>query len=277
MKKIISRKIHSNRNNRISVALADIIEGFQNYYLWFALAIKDARLRYKRTVLGPIWQSLSLAIFIGTLGVLYSKFWNLEVKEFLPFLSVGLVSWTLISAVIIEGCNAFISNEQYLNQKGMPFSSFIYLVIARNIIVFLHNLPIVIIVFMIFDPSIKISMFYIIPGFIILIINLTWICFLLSIICTRFRDISTLVVSLVQIAFFLTPVFWVPDLVAGSKRAFVVDANPIYHFIELLRGPLLGYVPADLTWVVTVSLAIIGCSFTLIIFSKSRARINYWL
>jgi len=263
-------------NKPTHAAIIDLIEGYQRRNLWFALALKDTRLRYKRTLLGPFWQTLSLAIFISTLGILYSKFWNMEIKEFLPFLSVGMTTWMYITTVTNEGCNVFVSSEAFIKQRRIPYSIFVYQLLMRNIIVYLHNLPIVLIVLTIFQFHISWTTFLIIPGFVILTLNLFWISMLLGIICVRFRDVSTLVGSLTQIAFFITPIFWVPQL-AGNQRSVIVDSNPIYHLIELLRGPMLGYAPANLSWIVTIGSAVVGLSLTFVFFSRFRSRIPYWL
>jgi ABC-2 type transport system permease protein/lipopolysaccharide transport system permease protein len=46
----------------------------------------------------------------------------MEISRYLPFLTVGLVVWNFVSAVIIEGCQTFLSVQNIITQVPMPFS-----------------------------------------------------------------------------------------------------------------------------------------------------------
>lgn len=64
-----------------------------------------------------------------------------------------------------------------------------------------------------------------------------------------------------------------PDHVS---RAFI-EFNPFYHFIELVRAPLLGHAPENASWFVAVGLAVFGWAVALVFFGKYRWRVAYWL
>jgi ABC-type polysaccharide/polyol phosphate export permease len=94
--------------------------------------------------------------------------------------------------------------------------------------------------------------------------------------CVRFRDIPQIVASLLQVAFFLTPILWQPTMLSG-RRVVVVDYNPFYHFVELIRGPLLGHDPSRLSWLVVAAITVVGWAMTLMLYSRYRSRIPYWV
>ena len=258
-------------------AILDILNGGKNWQLWAPLAWRDTRLRYTRTVIGPFWQTLSMSIFICTLGVLYSKFWNLDVALFLPYLAVGMSAWVLVSTVLIEACGVFHTSAAIILQKRLPYSTFVFQLLLRNLIVFLHNLPVALLVLLLFEFEFNANLLFLIPGLTIVLLNLFWLAILLGLLCTRFRDIANLVTSLIQIVFFVTPIFWNADLIQGKHRLFFVDSNPMFHMIEMIRGPLLGYPPPMLSWWVNMGILIIGIFITMQIYQRFRSRIPYWL
>ncbi|HCN6033366.1 TPA: O89/O101/O162 family O-antigen export ABC transporter permease subunit, partial [Escherichia coli] len=81
-------------------SLTDIYSSIKSWHLWTTLGWLELRQRYKRSIVGPFWITLSMAVLIIALGVIYGELFKLEVKEYLPMLAVGLVFWNFISGVI---------------------------------------------------------------------------------------------------------------------------------------------------------------------------------
>jgi lipopolysaccharide transport system permease protein len=98
---------------------------------------------------------------------------------------------------------------------------------------------------------------------------------LLGVFCTRFRDIQPIIINLVQIAFFMTPILWKPE-VLGNRR-WIADLNPAYHFIEIVRAPILGSPLPGWSWVVALGLLPVGFALALSVLYRFRSRVTYWL
>ncbi len=62
-----------------------------------------------------------------------------------------------------------------------------------------------------------------------------------------------------------------------GNRRFIADYNPLYHFINLIRAPLLGETPALLSWMVASLMLIFGGALSLLLFARFRSRIAYWI
>lgn len=259
-----------------AAAVKDIIGGALNWPMWVLLGWKDTRLRYRRTVIGPFWQTLSMAIFIGALGVVYSRFWGMEIRTFIPYLTAGMTVWVLISTILTEGTGIFVASTPFIMQKRIALSTFVYQLLYRNVIVFFHNLIVFVLVALIFRVTINATVLLAIPGLILVVANTMWMALLLGTFCTRFRDFANLVVSGLQIVFFITPIFWLPDQ-AGTRRLLIVDSNPFFNLIELVRGPLLGHAPSTLNWTYSLGLLVVGSIVALLVFGRFRSRIPYWI
>jgi len=258
------------------LAAIDIVDGVKASNLWGMLAWQDIRQRYRRSMLGPFWLTLSTAVMVIALGLVYSTIFRMSIDSYLPYLAAGLVVWTLISTIMSEGCQAFVAVEGLIRQIRLPFTVHACRVIYRNIIILAHNLIIVVVVLVVFRLWPKPMVFaLLIPALLLTCVTGLWASLLLGLLCARFRDIPPIVTSLLQIAFFLTPILWHPELLPGRHR--VIQWNPFYHYVELVRAPLLGNAPPPQSWVVAIALTLAGSLLTFVIFSRYRARIAFWV
>jgi ABC-type polysaccharide/polyol phosphate export permease len=256
-------------------AARDIIDGMTNIDLWARIGWRDIKQRYRRSALGPFWVTISMAFMIGTMGVLYGMIFKMELKTYLPFICLGFIFWELISKSITEGELAFLELEGLIKQIRLPLTIHIARFIWRNVIVFAHNLIIFVLVAVVFGINPGWAGFLVIPGLLLVLLNLAWITLLLATLCARFRDVPMIVTTVVQMLFFVTPVFWNPEIM--PRRTVLVHGNPFYHMLEVLREPLLGHVPPLENWLFLLATLIVGWSVTFILFTKFRRRIAYWL
>jgi lipopolysaccharide transport system permease protein len=257
------------------LALSDFSRAIFLWRLWVSMGWQDIKQRYRRSLLGPFWLTLSMAIMIGALGFLYGQLFGIELATYMPFLTLGFIIWGFISGVVNEGCTSLIAAEGYIRQVRLPFMLHVLRAVWRNLIMLAHNAVVFIPVVIIFQIWPGWSALLVIPGLALLIINAVWVTLLLGAVCSRFRDIAPIAASLVQVAFFLTPIIWMPELL--RERVMFAEANPFYHFVEILRAPLLGTVPPMLTYNVVMVVTIAGWAFTWLFFRRFRCRLAYWI
>ena len=145
----------------------------------------------------------------------------------------------------------------------------------RHFIIFLHNLPTIIIVVIYFPVELNFYTLLAILGVIIAILNIAWVNILFGLVGARFRDVSQAIMAFVQPAMFLTPVFWRPEIL--GKYIWAAHINPLYHFIQILRAPILGASPTLLNYYVTISFTVIGWVATVVMFARFRGRLQFWM
>jgi ABC-type polysaccharide/polyol phosphate export permease len=263
-----------------AAGIDDIIEGAKKWRLWMHLARLDIRARYRRTVIGPLWTTLSAAVLILALGIVYSFLWHVEARVFLPYFAAGYSTWLFFTTAINEGAMAFSGNASIINSIRLPFSLHIFRLIARNIMIFFHIIIVYVLVliwFRIFpDPK---ALLLLPIGFFLFVLNLFWLGLLLATVCSRYRDVTQVVTNFIQVAFFITPIFWQVELLNPRPmvKLLLADLNPVYHLIELIRSPLLGRVPGALTFAVTSITAVAGLLLSVHVFSRYRGRIAFWI
>ena len=262
-------------------AFGDLRQGWKQRGLWGYLGWQDIKQRYRRSVLGPLWISISMAVIATAMGILYGALFGEELTTFLPYVATGLLIWNFISGCILEGSEVFIANEGLIKFLPAPLSLHVYRLVWRQTLFFLHNLVIWAVLVLIFPQPISWTVLLAIPAFMLLVVNGSWIAVLSGIIATRFRDIPPIIASLTQLLFFMTPIVWQYDTLlrnpAVAERARLAELNPVMHFVEILRQPLLGDPIVARHWVVAGVITVVGCLAALVCLRNYRARVAYWV
>lgn len=253
----------------------DFLDAIKAYDLWSFLAWQDIKLRYRRSKIGPLWITLSMAIFCLTLGVVYSRLLKIEIDEYLPFLSISFVVWGLISSLLGEFPNLYVDNAAYIKDIRINPFTILFRVVARNVLIFSHNALIIIGIYIYFDRWPGTTFFLVIPGLLLVLLNLIAVGVSLSIIGARFRDVAPINLSLIQVLFFISPIMWFPRLV--SSDSWILIANPIAYFLDLIRSPLLGTAPSLLSWGVAIATLIVFSSIGALLYRAKNRRIPFWV
>ena len=262
-------------SSQTALSLFDFVQGARAHHLWYLLGWQDIRQRYRRSVLGPLWLTLSMGALVSALGFLYGMLFKVEVAVFVPHLALGFIVWTLISSTANEGCKVFIDAEGIIKQVGLPLTVHMYRLLWRNLLILFHNALVFVVVAAVFGVWPGWAGLLALPGLALLCLNGLWAILLLGIVSARFRDVPPIVTSIVRICFFVTPIIWMPELVPA--RAAVLEFNPFYHLVEVVRAPLLGKVPALSSWIAVLIMTIGGWVLAFAFFRRYRWRIAYWV
>lgn len=239
------------------------------------LAANDIKQRYRRSAIGQFWLTLSMAILIFGMGVVYSTLFKTDIGTYVPYVATTFVMWAFISGNITESTTAFIENERIILHISVAKSTFILRMIYRNILVLAHNILILPVVFVIFWVGLNWNILWLIPGLILVILNCFWIGYCLAIICARYRDVPQIIASVMQIMFFVTPIMFKPSQL--GEHADILLANPLADFLEVLRDPILGTAPSMSAFAVCIGLLVFGWLMMLPFVGRYSQRVVYWL
>jgi ABC-type polysaccharide/polyol phosphate export permease len=267
--------IPRKRDSAADIAATEILDGFRAWRVWTILGWDDIRQRYRRSILGPFWITLSMGVFILVLGVIYGRLFHMDLAVYMPYLSVGYIVWGFISAVTNDSCGAFHEGGRIIKQIKLPFTTYVFRVICRNFIVFLHTIVIFIPVAIYFEVMPDWKMLLAIPGLFLVVVNATWVAATLAIISTRYRDVQQIVGTIVQLMMFATPIMWLASSLGNAR--IVAEVNPVYHLIEIVRAPMLGAAPELRSWLVACGLATVGSLFAAGLLVVKSRRIVFWL
>ncbi|PPK65934.1 ABC-2 type transport system permease protein [Actinokineospora auranticolor] len=279
--------------------MRDIREGAAARQLWGHLGWQDIKQRYRRSVIGPLWITLSMGVTAAGLGLLYSQLFGIEVQTFLPYLTVGFIVWGFILGCLTEGSDTFVANEGLIKHVPAPLTVYALRTVWRQTLMLAHNMLVYLVVLALFfgplstpgyllsphgapQPGLSWSVLLAIPAFALLAVNGGWVTLLFGIISTRYRDIPQVINALTQLLFYATPIVWPVDILTtklgpGDWKHLILELNPLYHFVQILRAPLIGSTQSWHHWAVVGGFTVVGWTLALLAMRNYRARISYWV
>lgn len=263
---------HSHRQR---LALADFQRGLTLWRLGATLGWLDIKLKYRGSLLGPFWLTISTAVWIAAMGGLYSTLFRMDLRGYLPFLALSLVLWTALGGLVGDACNTFLQSEGMIRSIRMPYFVHALRVVVRTVISLLHNVPVIVGVFLIFGVAPGLGALAALPGLALWLLDAFAVCLLLGAVCARFRDVPPIVGSVMQIAFFVTPVMWQPEQLRGHTRWLVL--NPFNSLLEVVREPLLGGHAGGRVWAAALLFSLALCAAAWLLFARVRGRLAFWV
>lgn len=272
----------SSRSQTFGASWRDLTLGFKQRELWLALGWQDIKQRYRRSTLGPLWITIATGVMALALGLLYSLLFQQDLAVFLPHVAVGLIIWGFIAGCIKEGSEVFIANEGLIKQLPSALSVHVYRLVWKQFLFLLHNLVIWVILMLIFRPDLGWKVLLAVPAMAILVANGVWVSMFFGIIATRFRDVAPLLDSLVQLAFYMTPIVWTTRTLEEqggeiAQRAKIAEINPLYHYLEIIRAPMIGEPVEAYHWWIVLGFTAVGLSAALLVMRQWRFRVSYWV
>ncbi len=259
----------------LSVAVEDVRGGWANRHAWRALAMQDMRVKYKRTLLGPLWITFHMLAYVLGIGLLYGKLFGVPVSTHLPSVACGMLIWTLISGLFVEGGQTFISATTYIRSAAVPLSSFAFQTVTRQFTTFLHSAVVIALMLLALgSPATAAALWQVPTALALTLVNGFFGILWLAAATARYRDLQPLTSTTMQLMMFITPIFWSPSQLQGSPLAYI---NPLGWFVQAFRAPLLGQAVPGWIWGALAAVTVLNIVLGMAVFGRSRAKIAYWV
>lgn len=245
-------------------------------WLWGALGLNDLRQRHAGSLLGPIWISANMALVVACLTFVFGGPLGGDARIYAPYVATGLVLWQLIQSSLTESAQAFTAASETIRNVSMPLSVHLMRLIWRNLLAAAYGaalIPLLLIALGIWPAA---GVLALAPALLLLVLFLFSSGLLLAILGARFRDVGPIVGNVMQLMFFVTPVFWLPAAI-GPARAWIAALNPLFAFIDIIRAPLLGAMPMPLSWPIASAAAASSTVLGLLALAAARRRVAFWV
>jgi ABC-type polysaccharide/polyol phosphate export permease len=220
--------------------LPDFRAAIMAWHVWTHMGVRDVKNRYRGTVVGLGWMFFSLAALTGSIALVYGPLFGMDVREFLPFLVLGLIIWGFIYTTFLEGSQSFIIAEGYIKQMVFPKQVYILrscvsalLTASPGLVIYVFLVP------LLWPVGWGVLWFF--PGLAILVAASLGHSWIMSYLSTRYRDLPHAVGAVLQIFYFLTPIIYPEEMMAKRGLHMIYDANPFYWLVTVVRHPLLRF------------------------------------
>lgn len=266
---------------------ADLRDALSRHELWRALAWYQVKRGNLGTRFGVAWHSLSFLITVGILGFMYATVFHRHADEYVPYLAAGFLVWRFVSAVVIEGLTSITSARGLLSQRAMPISVFSLKLVCVQLYLMGFNALALVAILAIGRIWISPQPGPLFAGLAIVTFAGLAAAILLGVATVFQRWLKSFIPSIMSLAFFVTPILWMPSMLLGGggapgsvdfnqdlgSRSALLLVNPFYYFIEIVRGPLLGYDVAASFWLVAIAISAILMVAALTLLSRTKSRI----
>jgi lipopolysaccharide transport system permease protein len=262
-------------DTRRRLAAADLAEAAGLWRLCWSLAWLDIRLRYRGSILGPLWLTLSTGLMVGAMGALYAIILHTPARDYVPYLALSLVLWNFLSVLVTDSCFGYTFAEGMIRTVRMPYSLYAARIVLRNLLVLGHNIVVVLVVDLVLwrwpGPVAVLAL----PAMALWLADALAVAVLLGVLCARFRDIPPIAASVLQMAFMVSAVIFRPELL--GDRQWLLAFNPFFTVLDVLRGPLMGDIPRWDSYLSAVGFSCVLCFAAWALFVRVRGRIAFWV
>jgi lipopolysaccharide transport system permease protein len=213
---------------------------WQARYFWSHLCLSDLRARFRRSFLGASWsvvQPLGMTLLIS---VVFSKMFHISLAEYAPYILSGLVLWEFVIGTAVGGAWSFVQADAYIKQCHHPLAIYTLRTTLANLIVFgMGSLSLVLWVLSTSPQHVNWSWLAALLVFPIGAMIAWPLATTLAYVSARFRDLPHALGLLFQALWFVSPVYFEVRMFRANGLQGLVDYNPIYHLLEIVRAPLL--------------------------------------
>jgi len=244
--------------------------------VWRTFAWDEIQSRYRRSALGLVWIAISYLLFVIAVSVFFGAYSTRGFGPFLHYVAIGYATLMLMLASLSEGCWVFRGSASWIQSTSMPYSVYIYKGIARSLFPFVVQLGVALPLMLATDWRPSLVSLLAIPALLLILLTAVGVQLFLGFLSSYSRDVGHLVQSLQRMLFFLTPIVWVLEEREGPVGTLALF-NPFTHYLQLLRKPLLGELPDLVTLCAVGVLTPLTLLAGLVISSKMRHRLPFWV
>jgi ABC-type polysaccharide/polyol phosphate export permease len=254
-----------------------LIESFRYRELIWALAIKELKIRYKRSVLGFLWALLNPLLLMLVLAVVFSTVMNVNMPHYAIFLLSGLLPWTFLSQSLSYAAESIVGNGDLIKKVRVPKLVFPMAAVVSNMInLLLSFIPLVLIILVSGAPLHWTWIYLPVPllAFTILTLGAT---FFFATANVYYRDVAHILQILLQVWFYVTPIIYTIDIFPAKYR-WIFKLNPVIFALNGFHLSIYnGMLPAFESVFASFVCAFVALSIGFAIFRKYQDEFVFYV
>ena len=248
-------------------------------YFWLHLSLSDLRSRWRRSYFGILWtliQPLGLALL---LSLVLSRLFGADILSLSVHILSGLIVWEFIGTTCTGGSLSFVQADAYIKQFRRPLAIYsLRTVLTATLILATASLALLGWALVVMPENLGWS-WLAIPTLYPLLVAIAWpLATLLAYAGARFRDLPHAMGLILQGFWFISPVYFEARMFRDGGLSFLVDYNPIYHMLQIVRAPVLdGLWPTPANYLFCIGTAALFGGLVLLVCPKAEPRVIFYL
>jgi ABC-type polysaccharide/polyol phosphate export permease len=236
------------------------------------LVSRELKARYRGSVLGLFWSFVNplllLAVYSFVFGFVFAPRGDAAIKPYALFLVTGLFPWMWISSTLTEGSMSLIANSGLIRKAVFPAELLPTVAALSNGVHFLLALPILgiaLIIGRVLGYPVGGWAALCLPAIVLIQLPMvTGLAIGLSALNVVFKDVRDLLINLLSLLFFLTPILYPLSSIPFQSLRIFARLNPFTPFALAYQDALFfNRFPGALLWLQMVVVAAVcwwsGC------------------
>lgn len=248
-------------------------------YFWVHLSLADLRSKWRRSFMGVLWSILQPLGMTILLSIVFSRLFHVDIVLYAPYILSGIITWEFMSSSLTGGSLAFVQADAYIKQCRHPLAIYTLRLILSNLIVLMLASTVLWIWALVALPQ-NIGLCWLaIISFFPLLALMTWpLASLLAYLGARFRDIPHAMGLILQAIWFISPVYFEAKMFRSGGLNGLVDYNPIYHLLQIIRAPVLeGQWPTLNNYLFCIGTAMVFALLAVLVGRKAERNVIFYL
>lgn len=206
----------------------------KNRELIWALALKELRVRYKRSALGFLWALLHPLLMMIILTIVFSRIMRFPVHHFAIFLISALLPWTFFSQSLAYSVESLVGNGDLFKKVNVAKSVFPVAAVLSNVLNFLFSLVPLVLLLLFFRFPFYWTWLYLPVPFLALVLFTLGCSFFFAMANVFFRDVSHILQVVLSGWFYVSPIIYSLDFLPERYR-FFFRLNPMIYLLHGFR------------------------------------------
>jgi len=217
----------------------------------YVLVSRHFKGKYKNTAVGFAWSWITPLLYLLVFYWVFKIGFNIKIASYATFALTGILTWMWVQSALSESTTSITAHGSLVNQPGFPVNTLPVVAIATNLINFVAGLPVLLAIALLEGATINATVLLLPAVMAVQFLLMLGFAYLFAAVNVSLRDTQYALPVLLQLGYYVTPIFYNADAVPDEYHIFLV-LNPMYHIISAYRSIILeGSVPevAPLLWI----------------------------
>jgi ABC-type polysaccharide/polyol phosphate export permease len=258
----------------------ELVESFRHPDFWAMSSWLDIIVRARKSRMGLAWLFVQSVVYVFGLGTFFAGMRSAGsgMGEHFAHLALGMMVYRTLMSAIVGSSNIFVGNQAFIMDGHVRLTDYLLQALAKAFFDMCMYLPVVAVALWMAGGVAPLGLITAVPVLALIYLNSLWIAALFGVIGARLPDLGQLMATISMFAFILTPIMWYPEMMPeGSLRGTVMRLNPLYHFVEVFRAPVLGAaVESSSLWYVA-GITVLGLVVSTLVYRRYARYVPLWI
>jgi len=254
-----------------------LLDAWQHGFLLQSLVAREIKVRYRRSALGVAWTLLNPLLMMAIFTVVFSTLFARSLEDFPVYFLSAHMSFHFFSQTTTLAMTSMVRGAPLYKRIAVPKHIFVLAVVVSDFINFaLSMIPLALLILLLRHPITPALLF--LPISLLILIGITTgVSFIVATITVFFDDLTQFYQVILQAIMYLSALFYPISIVPPGWR-IVVEANPLYHVVQLVRYPVYyGQLPPLGSLIYATLAAAVALAGGLWLFTRNSDRFVYYV